>query len=87
MLYIKIRYYTDLRLGVKKLANIFQPFDLEFQPYIKEIDAKEGVIRELAGAATMRRIGSMYSYMVFGYNRAKSNKCIQTWIAPFRTWH
>ena len=55
---------------------MLQPFDLEFQPFIKEIDAKEEVVREFAGAATMKRIGSMYSSthgMVFGYNRAKSN--------------
>ena len=48
-------------LGVKKLANMLQLFDLEFQPFIQEIDAKEEVIREFAGAATMKRIGSMYS--------------------------
>ena len=79
-------YSTKLCLGVKKLANILQPFDLEFQPFIKEIDAKEVVIREFAGAATMRRIGSMYSSthgMMFGYKRAKSNTRIQTSIVPF----
>ena len=71
-----VHYYTDLRLGIKKLANILQPFDLEFQPFIKEIDAKEEVIREFAGAATMKRIGSMYSSihgMLFRYIRVKSH--------------
>ena len=67
---IKILDYTKLRLGAKKLANMLQPFDLEFLPFITEIDAKEEVIREFADAATMKRIGSMYNivqHMVFGY--------------------
>ena len=59
--HIKILDYTKLRLGAKKLANMLQLFDLEFLPFITEIDAKEEVIREFADAATMKRIGSMYS--------------------------
>ena len=64
--------YTKLSLGVNKLAKMLQSFDLEFQPFIQEIDAKEEVIRGFAGAATMKRIGSMYSStygIVCGYNR------------------
>ena len=32
------------------------PFDIEFQPFIDEIDAKVAVIREYAHAATMEGI-------------------------------
>ena len=39
---------------------MLQSFDLEFQPFIQEIDAKEKAIQEFAGAATMKGIGSMY---------------------------
>ena len=40
-------------------------FDLEFQPFIEEIEAKEGVIRECADAATMERIRRMILYILF----------------------
>ena len=40
---------------------MLQTFDLEFRPFIKEIEAKEEVIREFAGAASMERVRSMYS--------------------------
>ena len=41
--------------GMKKITNVF---DIEFQPFIDEINAKEGVIRECADAATMDRVKS-----------------------------
>ena len=41
---------------------MLQPFDLEFRPFIDEIDAKEIVIRECADAATMKRIKSIYNF-------------------------
>ena len=41
--------------GMKKITNVF---DIEFQPFIDEINVKEGVIRECADAATMERVKS-----------------------------
>ena len=39
------------------------PFDIEFQPFIEEIDAKVAVIREYADAATMEGIkGTTYIF-------------------------
>ena len=52
--------YTEPNTGVKKLAKPLKAFDLEFQPFIEEINAKELVIREFAGAATMGRVKSKY---------------------------
>lgn len=40
------------------MANTLKPFNLEFQPFIEEINTKEGVIREFADAATMERVRS-----------------------------
>ena len=42
---------------------MLQPFDLEFQPFINEIDAKEAAIREYADAVTMERIRSKYKFI------------------------
>ena len=55
--------YTKPQLGVKKFASILKSFDIEFQPFIEEINAKEKVIRECADAATMERIRSMILYI------------------------
>ena len=41
---------------MQRIANTLTPFNIEFQPFIQEINAKEGVIREYADAATMARI-------------------------------
>ena len=41
---------------MKKLTNILKPFDVEFQPFIQEIDTREAVIQRYADAATMGRI-------------------------------
>ena len=64
--------YTEPNTGVKKLAKPLKAFDLEFQPFIEEINAKELVIREFAGAATMGRVKSKYGVRPaphrFGYN-------------------
>lgn len=43
--------------------NTLKSFDLEFQPFIEEINAKERVIREYADAATMERVRSKYDVM------------------------
>ena len=47
---------------MKKLAITLKTFEIEFQPFIEEINAKEGVIRQCADAATMDRIRSMVSH-------------------------
>ena len=56
---------TDARpkSGVKKFGSILKSFDVEFQPFIEEINAKEEVIRECADAATMERIRSMIPHI------------------------
>ena len=48
-------------IGIKKIVGVFTPFDVEFQPFIEEINTKEDVIRKYADAATMERIKSMVS--------------------------
>jgi len=68
--------YSDTRLGIKKFASTLKSFDIEFQPFIEEINTKEGVIREFADAATMERIRSMAPHVVL-VNKAKSNANIQ----------
>ena len=45
---------------MKKFTNILKPFDIEFQPFIQEIDAKEVVLQQYADAATMERVRSMW---------------------------
>ena len=52
-------FYAKPELGKEKFANTFRSFDVEFRPFIEEINVKEGVIRECADAATMERIRSM----------------------------
>ena len=47
---------------MRKLAITLKSFEIEFQPFIEEINAKEGVIRQCADAATMDRIRSMVSH-------------------------
>ena len=47
---------------MKKLGITLKSFEIEFQPFIEEINAKEGVIRQCADAATMDRIRSMASH-------------------------
>ena len=41
------------------MTSILKSFEVEFQPFIKEINAKEEAIRECADAATMARIKGM----------------------------
>ena len=52
-------YYAKPKPGLKRFMGTLKPFDIEFQPFIEEINAKEGVIRECADAATMERIKGM----------------------------
>lgn len=62
---------------MKKAANTLKSFDIEFQPFVEEINAKESVIRKCADAATMERIRCMFLHMVLEY-RAESNASIQS---------
>lgn len=68
------------------MKSALKSFDLEFQPYIEEIHAKEGVIRQLADAATMKRVRGLTLCMVLAkYER--SNIQIQTLKMFFRILH
>ena len=58
-------HYAKQRLGSEKFAITMNPFDIEFQSFIDEINAKEGTIRECADAATMEGIRSMILHIVF----------------------
>ena len=49
---------------MKKIVNALKPFDIEFQPFIEEINNKEEVVRRCADIATMERIRSMISIVV-----------------------
>jgi len=50
---------------MKKAASALQSFEVEFQPFFEEINTKEGVIRECADAATMKRIKGMIIHLVW----------------------
>ncbi|KAF8436121.1 hypothetical protein BGX38DRAFT_1215667, partial [Terfezia claveryi] len=52
---VKARAYYEARV-LKKVTNILKSFDIEFQPFIEDINAKERAIREYADAATMEKI-------------------------------
>ena len=49
---------------MKKVTHLLKPFDVEFQPFIDEIDAKERLVRECADAMTMERIKGIILYRV-----------------------
>ena len=49
-------------------------FDIEFQPYLEEINAKEGVIRTCADAATMERVRGKHDSTLGVWG--KSNACL-----------
>lgn len=49
---------------MKKAVNTLKSFDIEFQPFIDEINAKEEVIRKCADTATMKRIRGEYDSYV-----------------------
>ncbi|RPB18295.1 hypothetical protein L211DRAFT_124964 [Terfezia boudieri ATCC MYA-4762] len=52
---VKARAYFEAR-GLKKVTNTLKSYDIEFQPFIEDINAKERVIRECADAVTMEKI-------------------------------
>ena len=51
--------YAKPKSGGGKFAVALKSFDIEFRPFIEEINAKERAIQEYADAATMERIRSM----------------------------
>ena len=63
---------------MKKLAITLKSFEIEFQPFIEEISAKEGVIRQCADAATMDRVKSTDMVPHNTHNWAESNASIHT---------
>src|SRR5438105_922120 len=63
--YIISLNYAKPKSGLNKFANTLKSFDVEFRPFVDEISAKEGAIREYADAATMGRIKSMVLHMVW----------------------
>ena len=73
-------YSAKSKLGIKKIANTLKSFDIEFQPFIEEINAKEGAIRESADAATMERIKSMVLHIE--YNGANLMKVYRHGMYP-----
>ena len=56
---------TEPELGMKKLSTTLQSFDIEFLPFIEEINAKQEAIRAYADAATMERVRSKFSFSIF----------------------
>ena len=58
---VKARTYFEAK-GMKKMTNVLKSFDIEFQPFIDEINTKEGAIRQCADAATMERVRSKYNF-------------------------
>ena len=58
-----------------KFVMTLKSFEVEIQPFIKDMNEKEGFIREYADAATMERVRSMISHMMMN-NGTKSNSRI-----------
>ncbi|KAF8436098.1 hypothetical protein BGX38DRAFT_1285442, partial [Terfezia claveryi] len=54
---------AKVRSGLRKVTNTLKSFDIEFQPFIENINAKERVIRECADAATMEKIRDIESVL------------------------
>lgn len=52
-------YAKSKKPAIKKLASTLKSFNVEFQPYVVEINNKEGDLSKYAGAATMQRIKGM----------------------------
>lgn len=50
---------TSTVLGIRRVANMWKPFNVDVQPFIDEITKKEKMIRECADVATMERVRSM----------------------------
>lgn len=74
MEYNSVKYYdAKPKLGNEKYTSIHKPFDIEFRPFIEEINAKEGVIRACADATTLERIRGMVLHIVLvTYNSTES---------------
>ena len=76
---------TKLKLGMTKVANTLKSFDIEFQPFIEEINAREGAIRKFADAATMESIRSTLRPYIRVW--ARSNACAQALKVSCRMLH
>ena len=68
ILYIYKLSYTKQKLGTKKIGLALKSFDMdmEFRPFVNEINEKERIIREYADAVTMERIRSMMLEIIIG---------------------
>lgn len=55
---------------------MLKPFDIEFQPFIDEINAKERAIQECGDFATMERVKGMILHMVL-VQSAKPNSSLR----------
>ena len=79
---------AEPELGMERFSTKLKSFDIEFLPFIEEINAKQEAIRGYADAATMERVRSKLSPFLFslltvgekydsttwvGYHGAKSN--------------
>lgn len=68
-------HYAKPTSGMTKFVMTLKSFEVEIQPFIKDMNEKEGFIREYADAATMERVRSMISHMMMN-NGTKSNSRI-----------
>ena len=64
MCYVEILYYANSKLAIGKFAKTLKSFDIELQPFIQEINAKEGVIQEFVNDTTIERIRSMMQHLL-----------------------
>lgn len=53
---------NPLPLGLGRIQFLIKPFEIEFGPFIDEINIKEKIIRECADMATMDKIKSKYIF-------------------------
>ena len=88
ILYAKVLNCSNSKLGIARITNTLKPFDIVFQPFIEEINAKERAIREYADAASMERIRSTILYMVLNIiRRILTHIYIQALRVSFRILH
>ena len=52
---MSLHWYTKSGPGIEKFAITLKSFDIEFQPFLEEINTKEGVIRECADVERIMR--------------------------------
>lgn len=69
--------------AIKKLSSTLKSFNVEFQPFVDEINNKEGDISKYAGVATMQRIKGMILHIILDAI-SLTRACLQTSSATFR---